>query len=152
MNPSMNDTITIPLPITTKFIKEHPDWIFVYSGATKVESHHGQGAVCWECDNATDAPVRWSMCKSNGYFNDNQFDDIKFEIDMRMDAINRLFKGSIIVVFPKIGLGDSRMREYAPKAHAYLMEQLRDIAYPHIKWEVKESQTENGNVIDTNLI
>lgn len=144
--------ITIPLPITTEFIQKHQQYLFIYGGAARCDSHNGQASVCHPCNNTWDIPTRWSMCKSSGYFNDGQFDDIKWAIDASLEVVKRRSKHEAIIVFPKIGLGASRMKEFAPRAHAYLMEKLREIAYPNTVFVVKDITQLGSNNINTSLL
>jgi hypothetical protein len=65
--------------------------------------------------------VRWKLCKSSGYFSDNQRDIIIPAIDRDIAAIPR---DKPILLFPKIGAGDSRMLIFAPKCYMHMHEQL----------------------------
>lgn len=69
-------------------------------------------------------------CSNPAYFHDGEFNRISKMINEQVAEIPR---DKPIIILPKIGLGCSRMREFAPKCYTYLCEQLNNIAYPNLE-------------------
>lgn len=112
------------MKLTREDIERSPGVTFIYSSTVHREVPHGQASVCIGNPNCFRVPVRWSLCKSSGYFNDNALIDIKIEIDV---AISKIPRDKQIVILKRIGEGASRMNEFAPKAYEYLHEQLNKL-------------------------
>lgn len=122
-------TITIPRRIDYAFLASHPEWNFIYSSSVHRRVYLGQSAICGDLENCYPVPVRWSQCKSSGYFNDGQRIDICIEIDV---AISKITVDKPLIPFRGIGSGFSRMREFAPRCWDYLKTQIDKIKYPNI--------------------
>lgn len=116
--------ITIPARLTREFIIQHPEWTFVHSKCYWPGQCVGPCEICQGLDNCFGVVVRWKLCKSSGYFSDNQRDIIMAEIDRNIAEIPR---DKPIVLFPKIGCGQSRMIVFAPKCYVYLHKKLDEI-------------------------
>lgn len=130
-----DEIIKIPWRISHEFIILHPNYNFVYSTNTFNGSVYGQAAMARNCPNAFGVPVRHRFCRSNlnSYFNDSAFEmHLKALID---DAIAAVPRDKPVVVFHKIGEGDSGLKWRAPKTFAYLHARLKEIEYPHIQWD-----------------
>lgn len=119
--------IVIPARLTREFVEKHPEWNFVYSTNYWHTQRVGPAKVCAGLANCFGVPVRWTLCKSSGYFQDSQFDQLRIQIDNDVAAIPR---DKPIILFPRIGSGHSRMHMLAPKTFDYLQLQLRLIAAP----------------------
>jgi hypothetical protein len=117
--------IIIPAYISREFIEAHPEWNFVYPTNFWQTQRVGPALICTGLPNCFGVPVRWTLCKSSGYFQDAQFDQLKTQIDLDIAEIPR---DKPIVLFPKIGCGNSRMHILAPKTYLYLHEELDKIA------------------------
>jgi len=104
--------ITIPARITREFIEAHPQYNFVYPTNLWHTQRVGPAKICAGLANCFGVPVRWSLCKSSGYFQDSQFEQLKDAIDLDIAAIP---KDKPLVLFPKIGSGHSRMHVLAHK-------------------------------------
>jgi len=116
--------ITIPARLTREFIIQHPEYSFVHSRCYWPGQCVGPCELCAGLENTYGVPVRWKLCKSSGYFSDNQRDIIMPAIDEAIAAIPRTRP---IVLFPKIGCGQSRMIVFAPKCYVYLHKKLDEI-------------------------
>lgn len=84
----------------------------------------GPAGICQGLHNCFGVPVRWSLCKSSGYFQDSQREEIIKQIDKAIAAIPR---DKPVIAFPKIGNGNSRMYTFAPIAYAHLKKQIEAI-------------------------
>ena len=124
--------IIIPYHPSRDFLSTHP-YIFVFGSSVHNPKPFGQARNALGLPNCFGIPTRWSYCRSNGYFSDGSFIDIKIEIDVAISKIP-VDDGRPIIVFRKIGEGNSRMLEFAPKSHKYLLEQLDKIKSKDIQW------------------
>lgn len=112
---------TIPYYITREYIQAHPDWNFIHSTNFWNNQTVGPAAICAGLDNCYGVPVRWRLCKSSGYFQDAQREEIIKQIDKMIDVIPL---DKPLIPFPKLGNGDSRMYVFAPIAYAHLKKRL----------------------------
>lgn len=111
--------IKFPHRIYPSFIKEHPDWIFIYS--TDSLNKGGMG-MAWHIagqPNSFPVPTVVKFCANKVFFDD-------YLLQNNIDIIDNFIKqiprdGRPIIVPPKIGMGCSRMRELAPKTYQYLI-------------------------------
>ena len=126
----MSEPIVIPCHISNTFIREHPQWIFVFGQDHQEKGMFGQAGVAYGEPNCYMVPTCRKMCKSNRYWSDAEFDEVAVYID---EAIRRIPQdGRPIIPFPKIGMGASQMNFLAPKLFAYLTKKLDSIKYPNI--------------------
>lgn len=109
------------MKLTREDIERSPGVTFIYSSTVHREVPHGQASVCIGNPNCFRVPVRWSLCKSSGYFSDSQMRDIKIEIDV---AISKIPLDKPLYVLGRIGEGASRMSEFAPNSWKYLMDSI----------------------------
>lgn len=127
--------IYVPRRLTPEYITEQANnIIFVYSTALGGPYALGQARVCLGRDNCYGVPVRKTLCKSSGYWNDNITDSVLPFIDAAIDKIPRDDKRPIYVI-PNIGCGASRFKEFAPSTWKYVMERLSRIASPRVMRE-----------------
>ena len=134
--------LIIPRRITTSFIRANPDYIFVYGLDVQMKGGMGQSIVAFGEPNCYPIFTCWKNCKNGRYFQDNQFEEIVGHINR---AVNDIVKATqqvsgdseprLVIPFPKIVEGGSRMREFAPRTWNYLQRQLRSIEYPNIVWD-----------------
>lgn len=94
--------------------------------------YQGQCGVAEGLQNAFPLPVRWSQCKSSGYFNDNQMDEIIEALDYWLMMVPR---DKPIIPFRKIGHGSSRMFEFSPKCWFYMHKEIDKVKYGNIIYE-----------------
>jgi len=92
----------------------------------------GQAQEAHKLPNTFGMPCRWSYCRSNGYFSDNDYLNSTIEIEVAIAAIPL---DKPVIPFPKIGEGASRLRYNAPKCYQFLMSEIVKIAYPNIRYE-----------------
>lgn len=116
--------ITIPARLTREYIAEHPEWTFVHSRCYWPDIYAGPSELCKGLSNCYGVPVRWKLCRSSGYFSDNQRDTIIPAID---EAIALIPRDRPILLFPKIGCGESRMIVLAQKCYIHLHAELSKI-------------------------
>lgn len=126
--------IVIPCPITQSFIRAHPEWIFVYGMDVAGNGALGQVVVCAGELNCFPVYTRWKGCKSNGYFQDSQIAQIQDANNLLISLISTLSLNKVIIPFPKIGRGASRMFELAPISYKWLMAELDEIKYKNIHY------------------
>lgn len=119
--------VTIPFRIKREFIQLHPEYNFVFPHNFWENTWVGPSAECKDLSNCFGVPVRWKLCKSSGYFSDTQETAIMKKID---EMIARIPSDKPVILFPKIGNGDSRMHIFAPKCYKYLHDKLAAIAHP----------------------
>lgn len=119
--------ITIPARLTREFIEKHPEWTFVHSTNAWFSQRVGPASICRGLSNCYGIPVRWSLCKTSGYFQDSQRELIIPLID---ETIAKIPADKPIILFPKIGNGHSRLATLAPKVYAHLSAALAKIATP----------------------
>lgn len=124
----------IPYRLTREFISTHPELTFVHSRCYWPNIYVGPNLICKGLSNCYGVPVRWKLCKSSGYFQDSQLGAITKAID---DALAVIPAGARVILFPKIGSGDSRMHILAPKAWAYMMERLNAIKSPDYAYDYR---------------
>lgn len=122
----------IPYRLTREYISQHPELIFVHSRCYWPNIWVGPSLICRGLDNCYGVPVRWKLCKSSGYFQDSQLGAITSALEA---AISQIPTDRPVVLFPKIGNGDSRMHILAPKAWAYMMERLNAIKSPDYAYD-----------------
>ena len=135
--------ILVPSFITRDFIKSHEhDYVFLYSCCLDIEKYTGQAAEVLD-SNCYGIPVRFRMCKSSGYFQDNAFDHIRNYIDKRIAQFDWAYythhKGKPIIPFPNIGEGGSRLMGCAPKLYAYIRGLIDERKYPNIVYTKPEA-------------
>lgn len=124
--------IYIPTFITRSFIKKHEnDYIFLYSCCANVEKTTGQAGEVLD-SNCWGIRIRWSMCKSNGFFQGYDIvaakmiqDDLDYA---RYVADNK----KPIIPFPNMGEGGSKLSSCAPELFKILKEGLESIRYGNI--------------------
>lgn len=127
-------TLYIPRRIDRVYITAHPNYLFVYSSAENVPYYMGQASEGEGNNNAYPVPVRFSLCRSSGYWSDNSFSDHKETVDYWLKDIPK--DGRPIIPFPMIGNGASRLKEFAPRLHAYIHSEIKKIAYPYIEYVI----------------
>lgn len=121
----------LPVYVKRQFVIDHPKCIFVYSFDVAGKSFFGQANELHGEPNAFPVPVRWKGCKTSGFFSDASLHEICNLIDIAIQSIPKQF--GPIIPLPKIGLGASRMKEFAPRCYVYLMQELNKIKYPNIR-------------------
>lgn len=122
------ENLVIPYRLSREYIISHPELVFVHSRCFWPTIFVGPSEVCRGLNNCYGVPVRWKLCKSSGLFQDSQLGAITTAIE---EAVAAIPTDRPVILFPKIGNGDSRMSTLAPKAWAYLMSKLNAIKYPH---------------------
>ena len=124
--------LEIPHRISRTFIRAHPDWIFVYSTDVIGRGMEGQEWQCKGESNAYGVPTVYKFCPSSAVY----FQDARSEEQWQyiIEAFLKIptDKGPVIPI-RKIGLGCSRMREFAPKMLTELQKLLAGISC-EIKW------------------
>jgi hypothetical protein len=116
--------IVVPYRISREYIISHPELVFVHSRCFWPNIWVGPSLICKGLDNCYGVPVRWKLCKSSGYFQDSQQESIEAALK---EAIAQIPTTCPVILFPKIGNGDSRMNIFAPRCWAYMMQQLNAI-------------------------
>lgn len=124
--------ILIPYRLTREYIKQHPELIFIHSCCWWPNSEVGPALVCKGLSNCYGVPVRWKLCKSSGYFSDQQQSEIYRIID---ESLAKIPCTNPVILFPKIGNGDSRMHKFAPKCWQYMMDKLNAIKSLDYKYD-----------------
>lgn len=118
------ENLVIPYRIHRDYIIRHPEYNFVHSKCFWPNIFVGPSEVCKGLNNCFGVCVRWKLCKSSGYFSDNQRESIEAALEKDFAAIP---SDRPIILFPKIGNGDSRMHKLAPLCWAYMMNHLNAI-------------------------
>jgi len=131
----MNELITVPRWLTREFIRSKiHELSFVYSDAYHNNSYLGQCSSAKGQPNCYVIYTLWRPCSNqppSNFFSDSEFEELTKDI---IDScIKRIPRKLPVIIFPKIGLGRSRLREKAPKTYEYLMGELYKIAYPNYK-------------------
>lgn len=116
--------------ITRQHILANPKVMFIYADDLSRRSYKGQGAVCAGISNCYPITTKWRCCtEESSYFTDIQFDLlIKLQIDNDVRRIKEFkHKYKSITILPKIGEGCAKLKQKAPKALAYIKEQLNSL-------------------------
>lgn len=143
---TFNMIIEIPRIIRRDFIRNHETlYYFLYSAPVSLAKSYGQIAEILDTC-CYPVPTRWKLCRSSGFFNDNEFDDVSELID---SWLNDVPKDRPVIPFLNIGCGGSRMRDLAPKLYAHLVKEIDKIKYPHIVYVGEEIGKER--IISTEL-
>jgi hypothetical protein len=128
-------TIEIPRWITRAFISQHrKDLIFIFSDDLNGQHYVGQASQCKGEPNCYSVPTKKLMCMEEGRA---FFDDARFELLWKPaidKAIEKIPRDKPIIPFPRMGLGDAKLLEKAPKTYEYLMGEINKIAYKNIQW------------------
>lgn len=114
-----------------RWISQHHELNFVYALDLKGKGGLGQ---CWEAfgePNCFPVPTLVGACCNKEFFYDIMYNTYVPQIEK---AIARIPTDKPIIPFPKIGLGCSRMREFAPKMYAHLISLIEKIQYQNIKY------------------
>lgn len=127
-----NSVINLPYKITNAFVKAHPDYIFLYGNDVMKKGCFGQSAIAGY-ENTICIHVLYKFCASGArYFTDGDT-EAKRIIDFDISCIP--LDGRPIIPLRRIGEGCSRMKELAPKLHAYMVERIDAIKHPHLLWD-----------------
>lgn len=126
----MKPEIVVPSKILTSFIRAHPDWIFLYSDAFFNKGGLGQSIYCHGEPNAIRIPTCYKYC-SNPIYYDDRIEDYWNQVRSSFDNIPL---DTVVIPFPKMGLGHSRMKEFAPRLFEFMQSEIKRVSYPNIKW------------------
>ncbi len=129
---SFTVSIILPHRVNRMFVKEHPEWIFVYGNDLHGQGMEGMGFFFSGFPNAFMVPVCHKLCANKRYFYDTAYGLWAPEIKKAVDEIPR--DGRPILPMPKIGFGCSRMKELAPLLYKYLWSLLDEIRYKDVKY------------------
>lgn len=121
--------IYVPRYITNSFIREHPEYNFLYSFDYHRKSAMGQATIAHGETNCYPIPVLIKYCSNPVYFQD--FEEAR---KMIQEFLNDIPTDKPIIPFPKIGLGHSRLKEFSLKTYLWLHSEIDKIAYPNIKY------------------
>lgn len=126
--------IQIPKRLTRDFVHKNDQLFFIYSSAVNAPYGFGQCAIARHLPNTAPIPVRYSLCQSSGFFND-QIKTIKtLLLAQALDFAKVKASGRTIIVIPGIGTGASRMKEFAIGHHTWLMRQLEKLHSEEVVW------------------
>lgn len=120
--------IVVPHRITRTYIQRNRHLRFIYSFDVAGKSALGQAAFAHNEPNTSPVNVMYKFCANPVYFQDN--DECKSHI---YDSINHIPLDLPIIPFPKIGLGHSRLKEFAPECYDLVHRLLSEIKWPNIK-------------------
>ena len=126
----MVEDIVIPYRIQESFIKEHPEWNFIYS--TDLSQKGGLG-MCWfmaGCLNSFPVPTLIKFCANIEYFSDSNLD---WNIEKISEFLRLIPRDKPIIVPPRIGLGCARMTEKCFKTYSFLRGELNLMIHPYVK-------------------
>ena len=127
--------IVLPWRISRTFIQNHNEWLFIYSFDVAGKGIFGQAWIAHNEPNTLPVYVCWKMCKSSGYFSDSQLLEINSINDRALEVIRERGPSyKAIIPIRGIGIGHSRMSEFAPKAFEYLQKLLQSVSTPDIIW------------------
>ena len=127
------EQITLPRIITNAFVRQHPQWVFLHGHDVQLKGCFGQASI-YNLPNTIGIPVMYKFCASGArYFTDGD-SSCKDYVDK---AFNNILDPANTIIIPlrKMGEGCSRLKELAPRLHAYLYQRLDAIKYPNIKWD-----------------
>jgi len=99
---------------------------FVYGNDIRDAGIYGQPAEARGESNAHHIPVKWRQCRSNSnaYFSDLEFDNVVPLIRQAVKDIIILADKRMIIPFPKIGEGQSRLKQQAPRILQFINSEL----------------------------
>ncbi|MHA1591486.1 MAG: DUF7831 domain-containing protein [Candidatus Heimdallarchaeaceae archaeon] len=108
--------------ITRKYVREHPEKIFVFGDNCLHSGYGGQAKEMRGEPNAYGIPTkRYPTMDENAFFTDDDFENLIVFID---DAIEKIpIDGREIVVLP-LGTGLAQLPQRAPRVYKYLVSAL----------------------------
>ncbi len=118
--------IIVPLHISREFIQTHRQWNFIYSADYLLRGALGQMWAAHNEPNTFPVPTLYKYCSNPVFFQDHLEQE-----EMINEFLNKIPKDKPLIVFPKIGLGHSRMKEFSPRLFTGLHRSLKEIEYPY---------------------
>lgn len=122
--------IVVPYHITEKYIKEHPEYVFIFSWDFYRKGALGCCVPCVGNANCYSVSVCWKYCASPKYFQDSQYETI---VPILQEEFSRIPKDRVIIPFRAIGRRCARLQEFAPKILKYIENEINRIKYSGIK-------------------
>jgi hypothetical protein len=94
--------------ITTKKMRENPDWIFVFGDNLIEKGLGGLAKICRPEPNSFGiATKRYPARTHDSYFYESDFEEIWPIINKKLFIIEEMLKQGKIIVFPKKGIGNN---------------------------------------------
>ena len=112
--------------ITRQYVRDHPEWIFLFGDNLVHEGYGGQAKEMRGEPNAVGIPTKkYPDNRSESFFTDNEY-----EANCRAiyEAFYKIPKGTTVVI-PSAGLGTglARLDTMAPKTFKYLDYKIRQL-------------------------
>lgn len=119
--------IHIPHIITDSFVKQHPDWIFIYGDNLIHKGEEGHRILFSHLPNCYPVPTKKRPChREDSYFNDKEYFYNEKHIKESIDKIP--FEYTFVVLIQGIGKeeDDSMLYIKAPGTYNYLIQDELD--------------------------
>lgn len=126
----MSTKIIIPHHIKGSFISAHPEWTFIYSHDYLRKGAFGQCIHFIDQPNAFHIPTMYKYCANPVYFQDCNYDEWVEKIAQAFATIPR---NNPVIPCPKMGLGCSRLKEFAPRLFMFLQRMIEHVQYDNIE-------------------
>ena len=112
--------------ITRKYIREHPEKVFVFGDNMNRFGFGGQAKEARGEKNTIGIPTKWyPNNREESFFTDEEFSTVLERIDEAFRLIDKSKKeGKEIVFFPHIGEGLAQLDKRAPKIYKYIKERI----------------------------
>lgn len=129
---SNEQVLRIPRRIYREYITAHRELTFVYAYDYQRKGFGGQSYSAFGEPNAFPVSTMRKLCRNTRYWTDMEYDLVSNILSIEISNIPR---DKPIILFPKIGLGCSRMSEIAPRLYKYLVSELDKIKYQNVIYE-----------------
>lgn len=113
--------------IIRAYLREHPDWIFLFGDNIEEKGLGGQAGEMRGEPNAVGIPTKWKpTMRSDAFFSDDDFSIVKPAIDaaFHLAAVKACQRAGVIVVPPLIGTGRAKLDKVAPLIFDYMWDKI----------------------------
>lgn len=133
------ETIRVPYYLSYEFLVRNKQWHFLYGGSLDKLSHsQGQSIEAFGLSNTDYIPTKIKCCQDLSAFWIDRKIQAGNEPHYRilgeyLEHLRARLTNKIVIPFPKIGEGGSRLRQECPILYRQLMEFITSVAYPNIE-------------------
>jgi hypothetical protein len=119
--------------ITRKYVKEHPEYVFLFGDNLMGQGYGGQAREMRDEPNAHGIPTKIKpTMEEDAFFNDDMFDEIsKFYDDiflMNQAGFNCGDYEAIVIPSAGLGTGLAELSKRAPKIYKYLLQKIKELS------------------------
>ena len=108
------------------YVKQHPDWIFLFGDNMLHKGLGGQAAEMRGEQNAIGIPTKKKPdMTEDSFFTDAEFEENKKVIDNAFDKIPK--EATVIIPMAGLGTGRAQLKERAPRTWEYLCHKIHEL-------------------------